>query len=93
MKRAYSTHGPYRPVAVKRYAEQESTLRAKYRPGQSLTVSKLRYDGTELQTPIRKRYRVAGAYPHHVSCVDEFGIRESFGYFELEDAAVKEART
>lgn len=64
-------------------------LRQKYRPGEHITVMQIREDGEERKKyPQGKEYIVAELYPHHVSCVDANGHRESFGYVELEQIVV-----
>ena len=92
MARGYSDRGCLSPRVVKRYADQEPELRKKYYVGQELVVRTLRCDGSEMLREERRRFKVAGVYRHHLSCVDENGMRESFGYFELEDILVEEGR-
>lgn len=58
-------------------------LRNKYKIGQRIKVTKLREDGKEHACTIRKTVTVDKLYPYHVSCINDSGQRESFGYFEL----------
>lgn len=63
-------------------------MRKKYKPGQVLEIAKLKVDGEEICRPQRKKYMVVATFPFHVSCADQYGRRESFGYFELEQVVV-----
>lgn len=63
-------------------------MRKKYKTGQMLEITKLKVDGEEICRPQRKKYMVVDTFPFHVSCMDQCGRRESFGYFELEQVTV-----
>lgn len=72
-------------IPVKYWVGDISRLRRKYHPGQRITVMRVRVDGEEnLKHPERRRCTVVETFQNHVSCVDGCGLRESFGYFELE---------
>lgn len=64
-------------------------MRKKYKPGQMLEITKLKVDGEEICRPQRKKYMAVATFPFHVSCMDRYGRRESFGYFELEQIMVE----
>lgn len=76
-------------IPVKYWVGDIDRLRRKYHPGQRITVMRVRVDGEKnLRHPERRRYTVVKTFPRHVSCVDGHGLRESFNYFELEQAAI-----
>lgn len=63
-------------------------LRRKYKAGQRLSIIAVREDGAETAVKRRKQFTVIKAFEHHLSCMDEYGQRESFGYIELEQIAI-----
>lgn len=72
------------------YRERDkSWIRKKYRPGQRLLIlgdSEM----TEGKKTVKRRwYTVVERYRNHLSCIDDYGNRESFDYFDLEKIVVK----
>ncbi|MDY3251231.1 MAG: hypothetical protein SOX32_12900 [Candidatus Choladocola sp.] len=63
-------------------------LRKKYHTGQKINIITVREDGEETEVKRRRTVTVAEVFPFHVSCISGNGIRESFGYFELEQIAI-----
>lgn len=57
-------------------------LRKKYCPGTKLIAMAIRETGEHQHKP--KEVTVLQTFRHHISCVDTYGHRESFGYFEME---------
>lgn len=68
-----------------------SRLQEKYWPGRKLKIRKDDFIFTDggIRRKVRKikEYEVVKLFRHHVSCVDQYGQRESFGYYELESIA------
>lgn len=72
-------------IVPTRFRTQDITyLRKKYKPGTKLIVTAIRENGEHQHKS--KEVTVLQTFRHHVSCVDKYGQRESFGYFELEQA-------
>ena len=68
-------------IPVRYTIDDIERLRNKYIPGQKIKIIKTTEDGKEKQS---KKLIVDTTYPYHVSCINDYGQRESFGYFELE---------
>lgn len=62
-------------------------LRKEYKAGQQIRIAKKNEDGEERERSVKRIVTVDAIYPYHVSCIDAYGQRESFGYFELEAIA------
>lgn len=69
---------------VRYRTEDIEFLRQQYSPGDSIYVMKDMLDEKSIVQKVRRRFTVVELFRFHVSCVDENGFRESFGYFELE---------
>lgn len=86
MRTGGKTWGVYKLPRVVYTKEDVEKMREKYKRGQKLTITKTLYDKGEQGGAVKARrtYRVIKTYKHHVNCEDAKGIRESFGYLELE---------
>lgn len=74
-------------IVPTRFRTQDITyLRKKYMPGTKLIVTAIREDGEDQHNAKPREMTVVQTFRHHVSCVNKYGQRESFGYFELEQA-------
>lgn len=70
-------------------AEDIRWMRKKYRIGQRILIIEPRVDGEMRVNPKQRWYTVVKRYKHHLSCIDDYGHRESFNYFDLEKLVVK----
>lgn len=74
-------------IVPTRFRTQDITyLRKKYEPGTKLIVTAIREDGEDQHNAKPREMTVVQTFRRHVSCVNKYGQRESFGYFELEQA-------
>lgn len=89
MKKQNGIRGPYlAEVEIIYHKRDIRRLKKKYKPGQILDIITVRSDGVEAAVKQRRRMTVVKAFPNHLSCKDEYGQRESFGYIELEQIVV-----
>lgn len=84
MEKEYGSRNPYKRKDIER-------LRRQYKPGQKIAVVVREETGKQnlYCRKKRKEYTVVEIHNHHLSCRDENGRRESFGYVELEQIKVR----